>query len=260
MKHSNIKKNVINSKSLGFRENFNKKFQINNFDNWILKNYKFKKDMKILDIGCGNGKQIIQAIDVLKKSGKIIGIDLSKNSINKLRYFKTKKKIKNLKLIRGSMDDIHIFYDKKKIDEQFDLIHSTYSFYYSKNFIKIIKFLKNKLNKNGRFIITFPGGNNSLKSDYLDQDNKKRLSTLRFNPQELIKVFQNNFYKVFCKKFVSKLTVDNFNDLINFTRSTGYYDKFKEHNFIKKIKPKFITNKKYNIYKDSIMIIGKNGK
>ena len=32
----------------------------------FLKNYKFKK-MEILDIGCGNGKQIIQAIRYLKK-------------------------------------------------------------------------------------------------------------------------------------------------------------------------------------------------
>ena len=81
MKHSNIKKNVINSKSLSFRESFNKKYQINNFDDLILKNYKFKKNMEILDIGCGNGKQIIQAIKILKKSGRIVGIDLSKKSI-----------------------------------------------------------------------------------------------------------------------------------------------------------------------------------
>ena len=37
--------------------------------------------MEILDIGCGNGKQIIQAIKILKKSGRIVGIDLSKKSI-----------------------------------------------------------------------------------------------------------------------------------------------------------------------------------
>ena len=61
MKHSNIKK-CINSKSLSFR-----KILIKNIKKIILmigffKNYKFKKNMEILDIGCGNGKQIIQAI------------------------------------------------------------------------------------------------------------------------------------------------------------------------------------------------------
>ena len=94
MRHSNIKKNVINSKSLSFRENFNKKYQKNNFDDWVLKNYKFKKKMEILDIGCGNGKQIIQAIEKIKKSGRVVGIDLSKNSINNLNIFRNKKKLR----------------------------------------------------------------------------------------------------------------------------------------------------------------------
>ena len=134
MRHSNIKKNVINSKSLSFRESFNKKYQINNFDDWILKNYKFKKNMEILDIGCGNGKQIIQAIKILKKSGRIVGIDLSKKSIIKLNTFINRKSLKNLKLINGSMDDIRLFLKKGKISGKFDLIHSTYAFYYSQKF------------------------------------------------------------------------------------------------------------------------------
>ena len=48
--------------------------------------------MEILDIGCGNGKQIIQAIKILKKSGRIVGIDLSKKSIIKLNTFINRKK------------------------------------------------------------------------------------------------------------------------------------------------------------------------
>ena len=260
MKHSNIKKNVINSKSLSFRENFNKKYQKNNFDDWVLKNYKFKKNMEILDIGCGNGKQIIQAIKVIKKSGRVVGIDLSKNSINKLNIFRNKKKIKNLKLVNGSMDDIEIFYKKGKIDGKFDLIHSTYAFYYSRNFIKILKYLKNKLNKNGKFIITFPGGKNSLKSEYLGENNKKILSTLKYNPNSLVKVFKKNFNKVYKRKFINKLVVNNYNDLIKFTRSAGFYNKSKEITFAHKAKKKLLQNKSYNIYKDSIMIIGKNEK
>ena len=256
MKHSNIKKNVINSQSLAFRENFNKRYQVNNFDNWILKNYLFKKKMAILDLGCGNGKQITQAYKILKNTGKIVGVDLSAKSIAKLKKFKKEKKINNIELINGSMDDIKSFFNNKKINGKFDLIHSTYAFYYSKNFIKIINFLKSKLNKNGRFVITFPGGMNSLKDHYLQNKKKKNL-TLKYNPKILIKAFKNDFRKISLKKFTNKLVVTNYKDLIKFTQSSGFYSKANEPTFILNTKKKFLISNEYTLYKDSLMIVAK---
>ena len=257
MKHSSIPKNVINSRSLSFREMFNSKYQINNFDNWVLSKYVFKKKMNILDLGCGNGKQIIQAHRKLKNTGRIVGIDLSKKSIQDLNKIKKKDKIKNLTLINGSMDIIKQYYDSKKIQGKFDLIHSTYAFYYSINFIKVLNFLKNKLTKNGRLIITFPGGINTLKDDYLQKSgiNKK---TLKYDVITLTKQFEEKFKKVKVYKFTNKLIVTKYRDLIKFTRSTGFYDKNGEILFNKKNKDKFLKNKKYIIKKNSIMIIGQN--
>ena len=86
------------------------------------------------------------------------------------------------------------------------------------------------------------------------------MSTLKYNPNSLVKVFKKNFNKVYKRKFINKLVVNNYNDLIKFTRSAGFYNKSKEITFAHKAKKKLLQNKSYNIYKDSIMIIGKNEK
>ena len=85
------------------------------------------------------------------------------------------------------------------------------------------------------------------------------MSTLKYNSNSLVKVFKKIFNKVYKRKFINKLVVNNYNDLIKFTRSAGFYNKSKI-TFAHKAKKKLLQNKSYNIYKDSIMIIGKNEK
>ena len=77
------KKNITNSDSLNYRIKFNKKYSQYNFDSWIRKFYNFKKNKNILDIGCGDGKQIDFAIKMSNKNSKIVGLDLSTKSIKK---------------------------------------------------------------------------------------------------------------------------------------------------------------------------------
>ena len=63
----NNKKNITDNKSLKKRILFNKKYSKYNFDDWLKKYYNFDKDQNVLDVGCGDGKQIDYAIEKIGK-------------------------------------------------------------------------------------------------------------------------------------------------------------------------------------------------
>ena len=244
------KKNVTDTKSLKNRIDFNKKYSRYNFDEWIERFYNFRKSGSILDIGCGDGKQINFAIKGIGKKPNIVGVDLSTTSLEKIAS--KHKKIKNLKLINSNMDNIAKI-EKVIKNKKFNLIHSTYSIYYSTNPLKLIKYLKSKLNKNSRLIITIPGDLNTIKKILkIKEDNKK------IKKDELENFFNKNFDKVQVNFLNNYLKVNNIDDLINFYTSSAIYEKNKLKYFIDYVKKKILHNGYFQYNKSSIMFIGYN--
>ena len=73
----------------------------------IVKNFKYKKNINILDVGTGSGCIILTLVDEIKKS-RGIGIDISKKAITiaskNLKRFKLKEKVR---LFNRSIDQIY---------------------------------------------------------------------------------------------------------------------------------------------------------
>lgn len=217
------KKNISDNTSLEERIRINKKYTLYDFNKWTFSVYKFKSKMDILDIGCGNGAQIIEAKKKLKNTGSIIGVDISKSSINKIK----KKNFSNVYLFNADMDNI-LKINKIK-HKRFDLIHSTYAIYYSNNPKKLLLGLKNYLKKNGRLIINVPDNSNSLIKLLKIKEKKLKYDYI---------YFQNFFNKYFRKRnyyhLNNELKITKYEDFFSFFRSSSLYTKKRER-FIKKI-------------------------
>jgi len=80
---------------------------INSFNLFLIKNIKFNKDFKILDIGCGRGKILGSLKSKLKLKEKPLGIDIVDH----------KDRDKRIKFKRANISD---YYFKK--GQKFDLI------------------------------------------------------------------------------------------------------------------------------------------
>ena len=177
---------------------YKKKLAFNKPSNFAIFIHKFlkKKETKIVDIGCGNGRDLIF---FKKKKFDFIGIDLSKNASllikKKLRKVKDKNKIFN--------DDFVNFNYKKNIKDNFS-IYSRFTWHTinKKNEIIFLKKISQLSNLQYIFIETrsdkdnlFGVGEKISKNEFIT-DHYRRF----INKKELIKKIKKNFKIIYCKE------------------------------------------------------------
>ena len=114
----------------------------------FLKDNKVNKENKILDLGCGEGRD---AIYLLNKGYNVLAIDYSKSAIDKCNELTNNK-------YKDSFKAFDIF--KDKLASNFDYIYSIsvlHMFVLDEHRNNYLNFIYNHLNKNGKALITVLG-------------------------------------------------------------------------------------------------------
>tara|TARA_B100001175_G_scaffold305776_1_gene303169 strand:+ start:441 stop:1148 length:708 start_codon:yes stop_codon:yes gene_type:complete len=153
---------------------------ISNFHKFLKLKFKFNKNSKILDIGCGRANIISFLQKKYKFKNKATGIDIVKN-----------KNIKKNILFKKS-DAIN--YLKKK--EKFDLIiiKQTIHFFSKKRVVSLINLSKKSLNSGGKLLIlSLKKKDNGIPS--YENMKKKLIKSLK-KDEVLLKIAKKNLYKI----------------------------------------------------------------
>lgn len=190
-----VKKEIKIPKPSSFGIFFNKKF--------------VKKNNKVLEIGCGNGRD---AFLFSKKAKKIIALDKSKNAI-KINLLVSKKFRK--KIIFLNKDFIEI-YKIKRIE--FDILYArfflhTINYKQENELFKLINFLKKK----HKFIVgmEFRTSKDALikKGKYINKNTRFTDHYRRFInvPKFLKKIKKNNFEILYIKQGINLSKTENEN-------------------------------------------------
>lgn len=78
-----VRKQYVNSNNLETRISIHEKYSVNKegFDNWIISHYEFKKGIRVLELGCGNGNMWKGKEDLIKKCSVFIMSDFSEGMV-----------------------------------------------------------------------------------------------------------------------------------------------------------------------------------
>ena len=262
MQNNIFKKRAKDADFLNSRIKINDKTSTVDFTKWLFDRIVVNKGDIIFDVGCGEGAQTIFLAKKTSPQGKVFALDISNDSISKLKAKLANNNLSNVNTIVEDMSNINDIINKYLNGINFDLIHSTYALYYSskpvillENFFKILK-------NTGRLIIFVPYKPHGL-IEYIKLFKPIPPNideSLNFGPRILEPFFRRNFMNNTVHFFCNKIKIVSINDFIEFYRATTYYDKEIESELIDDVS-KIISSKGYFEYeKNGYLIIGNEKK
>ena len=111
---------------------------------WGVGHFEIKEDDKILDIGCGGGRNIQRFAGQISENGRVVGIDYSEVSVEKSKEL-NKEAIANgnVNILQASVSDMPFY------DETFDIVTGFETIYFWPDFINDLKEVNRVLKKDG---------------------------------------------------------------------------------------------------------------
>lgn len=222
------------SKDLLTRIDIHEKFGARNIDQWTVDVLKPASDSKILDVGCGAGKQCFLYSDYTKRKAEIIGGDFSNELLDKARTKNDERK-----------DHIKfVFLDFNKPlefqDNQFDLLSSAFAIYYASDLKFTFGEAHRVLKSGGRLFVTGPlPENKKMFYDIIKEATNKPIPPMpgssRFKG-EIYKTIESLFSKTELLIFENPITFPAVEPFMDYTRASLSEDRklwtsmFKDHN------------------------------
>jgi len=138
------------SKDLLVRIDIHARYGSANIDQWTVELLKPQPGFKILDVGCGSGKQCFLYDDYVKGQAEITGGDFSEELLNKAREENAN---------RGTDIEFMFLNFNKRFpfeDDQFDLLSSAFAIYYASDLDFTFGEAQRVLKPGGRLFVTGP--------------------------------------------------------------------------------------------------------
>ncbi|NNE99531.1 MAG: methyltransferase domain-containing protein [Pyrinomonadaceae bacterium] len=214
------------SKALVNRIDAHSAFGTNDLNSWILGNLNLSTGCRVLDLGCGTGKQSIAIAEKIGESGAVTSIDLSDESLKTLRTEAEKLGLTDrISATKSDLDNI----DGVIEENHYDNIVSSYALYYCSDPEKTFSTLYDALKPGGVIFFCGPSreNNSEIKSfHYSLAGVSPQMETFasRFmeddGPEQVKSVFQN----IEIREFRNPLKFDSSDALYKYWSSYNLYD------------------------------------
>ena len=115
---------------------------------WGVSHFEISEDSKILDIGCGGGRNIERFSNQISKNGRVVGIDYSEVSVEKsIALNREAINQGTVNVLQASVSDMPFY------DETFDIATAFETIYFWPDFINDLKEVNRVLKKGGMIFI-----------------------------------------------------------------------------------------------------------
>ena len=210
-------------KDLAVRIDIHSKFGSKNIDEWMLDLIKLKKGSRILDVGCGSGKQCFSFYDSLEGDAEIIGGDVSAELLNQAKAENE----------RRGIDIRYDFLDFNQVfpypDNYFDFVSCCFAIYYANSVDHTISEMHRVTKPGGRLFTTGPmPTNKQLFYDIIKEATGKPIPPMpgssRFSTEFLSKI-EKTYSHVELHIFENPLTFTTLEPYMAYTRASMSEDR-----------------------------------
>ncbi|MEN4013360.1 MAG: methyltransferase domain-containing protein [Bellilinea sp.] len=206
------------TKDLLKRIDIHTKYGSRSIDQWMLEILPLKKGQKILDVGCGAGKQCFEFYDQLKGEAEIIGADVNQELMEEARK-ENERRGANVKILE--MDFNREF---TLPANSFDLLSCCFAIYYADDAPFTIREMHRVLKPGGVLFTTGPMPDNKVMFyDIIREATKKTIPPMPGSSRYASEIFtsvKNTFSKAEMHVFENPLTFMTVEPFIEYTRAS----------------------------------------
>jgi len=200
------------------RIDIHSKYGSRNIDDWMLHLLDVPQDSKILDVGCGAGKQCFLFLDALKGQAEITGGDISPELLVKANQ-ENAKKGNPIRFMELDFNQRFPFED-----DQYDLVTACFTIYYAADIPFTFKEMHRVLKPGGRLFTTGPMPENKrLFYEIIQAATGKPIPPMpgssRYSSQ-ILSTMQTLFSRVDVHIFENPLVFDTVEPFLAYTRAS----------------------------------------
>ena len=200
------------------RIDIHQKFGSRDIDQWMLDVLNAQKGIRILDVGCGAGKQCFVFNTALDGKAEITGGDVSEELLAQARL-ENQKQGTNIEFIPLDFNKRFPFDDLS-----FDLLSACFTIYYADDIPFTIREMQRVLVKGGRLFTSGPMPDNKrLFYDIIQEATQKPIPPMpgssRYGSQ-ILETIRETFERVEVHIFENPLTFDSAEPFLEYTRAS----------------------------------------
>ena len=200
------------------RINIHDAYGARDIDKWMLKVLPLEEGMKILDVGCGAGKQCFSYLAHLSGKANITGGDVSESLLNKAK--EENKKLGE----RVSFEELDFNKTFPYADDTYDLVSCCFAIYYAEDIPFTIKEMHRVLKPGGHLFTTGPmPENKQMFYEIIEEATGKEIPPMPGSSRyasEILDTVKDQFSSVDLHVFENPLTFPNVEPFLAYTRAS----------------------------------------
>lgn len=231
LQKESIVKKARSAKLLDERVGQNVASQEINLVDWIFKRFQPGSGSKVLELCCGTGMQTRRLIEMVGSTGCVVGLDISKEALEKVQNSIPEEKKSRLHLIHNDMAAIREALRGVLLkDCTFDAVFCAYGLYYSSDVHSTLAQIKECIHPHGRVVIVGPFGPNNkplfnlLKEAGMEIPAYVKWTSTDFMFTEVVPWCTLHFESLHINTCVNRVKWENMDSVMKYWENSTFYD------------------------------------